>query len=582
MISTFPSVKSQRVKTNPIGDSSWKGLLCLSVVFLLACWVFFTALGNFPLFNPDEALYAEPAREMLDTGEFITTTLNYAVRFTKPPLCIWAMSLCYQVLGVNEFAARFFGAACGAILVACTYLFLSRFANIRTGMFAALTLASAPLFLATGREAITDMPLALFITASLFCFYRAFNERDGFWRWLGYGLIGLAVMTKGPVGVVLPAAILLAYHFLRGNLHDALRFYKPQWGAMLVAAIALPWFAAEIAVTKGAYFREFILRENFQRFTSVVDSHKGGWWYHLLAMMGGYFPWSVFLPQALSRLIRLDPWQISTVPAIEQSRQSPPKQALLVRLLTRYRVLDSERDLLLFAACFALVTLVFFSASVSKLIPYTVPAFPALAILVGLELNYICSQGLLARLMAPLAVLAVMYGGAGILGPSIFSKMRHIPHSLFLVANGLLSFQCLATVTAVFLGFLRRPFAAIMTFTVLTLASTAFFGYKTLEVLSGEWEAPIPAFARFAALSGEPIFVYKIRKPSVTFYAHRAVALSPNQEDLTSDVETELSKIDSAYIIASKADEQRLMSTPGFKTAVQEGSFVLLHWRQQK
>lgn len=101
-------------------DAGYLGVFGL--IFLAACLLFFNHLGSFPLFNPDEALYAEPAREMLDTGEYITTLLNYAVRFTKPPLVIWAMAVCYQIFGVTEFAARYFGAACGAILVAVTFL----------------------------------------------------------------------------------------------------------------------------------------------------------------------------------------------------------------------------------------------------------------------------------------------------------------------------------------------------------------------------------------------------------------------------------------------------------------------------
>src|SRR5579883_3439605 len=71
-------------------------LICLTILVSLAALVFFFGLGNFPLFNPDECFYAEPAREMLDTHDYITTTLNYAVRYTKPPLFMWIMSVCYQ------------------------------------------------------------------------------------------------------------------------------------------------------------------------------------------------------------------------------------------------------------------------------------------------------------------------------------------------------------------------------------------------------------------------------------------------------------------------------------------------------
>lgn len=117
-----PAVESLDAQIN-IRKKQLVFLATVLVVFASACLLIFYKLGAFPLFNPDEALYAEPAREMLETGEYITTFLNYAVRFTKPPLVIWAMAAGYHLFGVTEFAARYFGAACGAILVAATYLF---------------------------------------------------------------------------------------------------------------------------------------------------------------------------------------------------------------------------------------------------------------------------------------------------------------------------------------------------------------------------------------------------------------------------------------------------------------------------
>src|SRR5271156_2567194 len=79
----------------------WLDMGLITAIALLSALTFFSHLGNLPLFNPDEGLYAEPAREMLDTGQYITTLLNYAVRFTKPPLVIWAMALSYKIFGIN-------------------------------------------------------------------------------------------------------------------------------------------------------------------------------------------------------------------------------------------------------------------------------------------------------------------------------------------------------------------------------------------------------------------------------------------------------------------------------------------------
>ncbi|MBS2010745.1 MAG: glycosyltransferase family 39 protein, partial [Cyanobacteria bacterium SZAS TMP-1] len=219
--------QEENIVSDKSGGQTRLKLSGLILVLLSSCFVLFTGLGQCPLFNPDEALYAEPAREMLVTGEYVTTLLNYVVRYTKPPLCIWAMALSYKVFGVNEYAARFFGVACALVLIAFTYLLIARYVSVRAAVVGALSLAVAPLFVLTAREAITDMPLALFMAGSQMAFFHAFKSRRFSFALAGYVLLGLAIMTKGPVGVVLPVAILFVYHFLRGELRAAWLFYRP-------------------------------------------------------------------------------------------------------------------------------------------------------------------------------------------------------------------------------------------------------------------------------------------------------------------------------------------------------------------
>jgi 4-amino-4-deoxy-L-arabinose transferase-like glycosyltransferase len=555
---THISSDSEPQKDSAFNPLDLNCLAWLAIISIIAGLIFFTGLGGFPLFNPDEALYAEPAREMLETGNWMTTYLNYAVRFTKPPLCIWMMAISYQIFGVNEFAARFFGAACATIIVAITYLYIRKFVSNRAAVCGALSLVVAPLFFGTAREAITDMPLTLFIAGALMAFHRAFTAQRWSFCLLAYVLLGLAVMTKGPVAIVLPALVLFAYHFLRGNLISALKFYKPWFGAAIVAAISLPWFIGEIAITKGAYFREFILRENLQRFTGVVDQHKGGPLYHVVAMFGGYLPWSVFLPQALVGAFIL-----------------PGK-----KLLSRYRELTPSQDVALFASCFALITLAFFTASVSKLLPYTLPAFPALAILIALELEKIFSGFSIKRLLVPCAVLGIAYGACGLAAPHLAHAIRHLPNGIMPIAGGYLSFQSLLMVLVLALVVLRRSQAAITVFTIGTILSSSYFASKALPIVSQEFEGPIPAFSTFAGASGEAMFVYKVRKPSIPFYAHRATVLSPNQEFLTTTVEEEVPRHASAYIIAKKKDSGVFLNQPGYKLVKQEGQYCLLHWRK--
>ncbi len=534
------------------------------IVVAVALTVLFTGLGSAPLFNPDEGLYAEPAREMLDTGEYMTTLLNYKVRLTKPPLVIWAMALSYLVMGVNEFAARFFSAACGACLVAWVYLFLARYASVTAAVFACLTLLTAPLFVGVGRLAITDMPLSLFIAGSLMCFYRSFREKERFSLWSGYILTGLAVMTKGPVGFMLPVMVLTAYHLLRGTAADAWRHFKPLWGAIVVGILAIPWFAAEMIVTKGAYFHEFILRENFQRFTSVVDSHKGPWWYHLAAMMGGFFPWCVFLPFAFARALASLSW-MSLKFGRQRSNQSHP-----IRQLTQ------TEDLLFFAALTVLVVLGFFSASTSKLIPYTLPAFPALAILVGVEVACSLRRRHLARLAVPIALLGIAYSIAFVVAPPLLGKLRDAPVELFNILRIYITCQCVVSAVACILMLARRPGAALSAFAAATALTSAVLGLSAMYCLAKEWEGPLPEFARRAASSGCPIVVYDLRKPAVPFYARRQVLEPGDQQQLRHM----LAEVGRAMVISKAANASLLSSLEHMRVVSVKGRFLLAELRR--
>ncbi|MBX9691746.1 MAG: glycosyltransferase family 39 protein [Cyanobacteria bacterium] len=363
-------------------------LVCFTSVFLVACGVFFLHLGDHPLFNPDEALYSEPAREMLESGDYVTTYMNYIVRYTKPPLTIWAQAAAFQLLGTTEFAARLCSAASGAILVGITYMFAEKYLGRRSAIFAALSLATAPLFMGASRLSITDIPLSLLTAGALMSFYHGFQSKENRWKWIGYILLGLGVMTKGPVALVLPAGVLGIYHAANREIRRAWSYYNPIAGLIVVGLIAIPWFALEIYVTKGEYYYAFLVRENFERFTSVVD-HKYGWWYHPLAMLGGFFPWTVFLVVATASYAREAVRKIRLLKAGAQNQNSWLNSFKLVisRCEDAIDSIDVKTKTVLFSVISVLFILVFFSISVSKLLAYTLPAFPFLALILGVQLD---------------------------------------------------------------------------------------------------------------------------------------------------------------------------------------------------
>lgn len=572
--------------TGTTAGELWRQIVPFSLVFLTACWLFFLDLGKFPLFNPDEGLFAEPAREILDTGEWTTSLLNYVVRFTKPPLLMWAMALSYKCFGVNEFAARFFGAACGSLVVAITYCFLSRYGGTRAALLGSSSLLVAPLFVGTARMAITDMPLTLFFSGCLFAFYRAFVEQKKLFVWLAYVLVGLAVMTKGPVAVLLPALILGLFHWVKGDFKKALSFYQPLAGAAIVGAIALPWFVIEITVTKGAYFYAFIVRENFQRFSTVVDSHKGAWWYHGAAMLGGYLPWSIFLPQALYPLCsRLIPFsspvgsEIQPAPAGAWHLQLFPVNWRLWGahgnpLAHRFKDISGEEALRLFAAIWAGLTLVFFSASVSKLLTYTLPAFPALAVLTALEIKAAVRSGARLRLVLPIAALAVAYGVVAAMVPVLTMKLRDCPSDLPKLIGSFGAFQCFLCLATVLLVSWRRTAAAVGIFACLTVVASAYFGHRALTTVAGQWEGALPDFARFAAVSSDPILLYDFRKPGVPFYTRRQVIQPASLKAL----DARLSQFKQAFILTKAKNLNLFEAWTGCRVVARDSHYLLLFW----
>jgi len=549
-----------------------------------AFFVFFADLGKYPLFNPDEAYYAEPAREMLDTGEYITTLLNYVVRFTKPPLVIWAMAGSYQLFGPNEFAARFFGAACGAVLTIITFLFARKYVNQRAGVIAGSILLTSPLFIGVGRESIADMPLSLFVAGSLMSFYHSYAQKLARWRWIGYALIGLAIMTKGPVGLVLPVAILLAFHAVRRDLRQAIAYYKPLPGLLLTALIGLPWFVIEIYKTHGGYYNEFIVRENFKRFTSVVD-HKGPWWYHIAAILGGLFPWSLFLPAACvttatasgatAAVVGNDPI-VSGENSADTVKPSGSARRWFNRLthqVAGYKNLAPRESAVLFCGITAAVIVAFFSASVSKLFSYTVPAFPALAIVIANYLDRLIDRKNVRPVAIVSAVCAVVFGAGLAIAPHALKHLRDCPAALLHLVPTALTVLGAAMLIAMLAAITRHLKVAVATIAVTMLIGLLVVGSQALDIFSNDWEMPVKAYAQFAAGSNWPIIVFNQRKFSVMFYAHRKTLLLDTKEQL----EQALQENPHAYIITHTRDEE-VVSSLGCKIVAKHGKSLLASW----
>ncbi len=337
------------------GADGWlRDLLFLTVVLGLP---FFQFLGKLALIDPDEGRYAEIPREMLERGDLITPTLNYVKYFEKPPLLYWLNAASIKLFGQTEFAARLPSALCGLLTVLVTYIIARKLYERRTALLSALILGTSAGFVLQSRIILTDMLLTCCLTAAMGAFIIAAQRegrRSSALPWfLFYLSCALAVLAKGLIGIVFPGGIIFFY-LLLGRRWRLLRDMRLASGLLLFLAVAAPWFVA-VSLRNPEFARFFFIHEHFERFTSTVHGRYQPFWFFVPVLAGTMLPWSFFIPGALGRA-----W--------------------------RDRHHDENR-VGLYLLTWAMLIFLFFSKSSSKLVPYILPIFPPLAILVASRIN---------------------------------------------------------------------------------------------------------------------------------------------------------------------------------------------------
>ncbi len=362
-------------------NSVRQDLLVLTLIFGTA---FFQFIGKLPLMDPDEGRYSEIPREMLERGDFVTPTLNYVKYFEKPPLHYWLNALSMSLFGETEFAGRFPGALCGLLTVLFTYYVGWKLFGRREGFIAALILGSSTGFLIQGRMNLTDMTLTFCMSASIGCFLLASrpDERNkGLHYYLFYIFAALAVLAKGLIGLVLPGGVIFLY-MLFCRRWSLLKDMRLPTGMLLFLAVAAPWFVL-VSLRNPEFAHFFFIHEHFQRFLTTVHGRYQPIWFFIPILLLTMLPWSFFVPQACMRAWR--------------GRK------------------ENVGDVLLFLLVWAGFIFLFFSKSNSKLIPYILPVFAPLALLVGLLFSRDMDDETMSRRTGMLAASILCILGCGLI-----------------------------------------------------------------------------------------------------------------------------------------------------------------------
>jgi 4-amino-4-deoxy-L-arabinose transferase-like glycosyltransferase len=349
----------------PLGQGlRGSGLGLLAWIVLALAW--FATLQVRPLLDPDEGRYAEIPREMVASGDWVTPRFDDLKYFEKPPLQYWATAVAYEAFGVHEWSSRLWSVGLAFACLPLIFAWVRRLYGRGSALVALTALAVSPFFVIVAHINLLDGAFTFWLTATVLCFTLAQvaplkSSAERRWMLLAWAAAALAVLSKGIVVGVLAGAALIFYTLSERDARTWRRLH-PLTGVPLFAALAAPWFIV-VSARNPNFPQFFFVHEHFARFLTTVHQRVEPWWYFLPLLLLGVLPWLLPLARAVRRAWAPEGRDAANIVV---SAGGPP----------RFRPL---KFLLIFAA----VTLVFFSASGSKLAPYILPMLPVLAAVTG-------------------------------------------------------------------------------------------------------------------------------------------------------------------------------------------------------
>ena len=279
----------------------------LAPLLLLAGLTFLVGLGAPAITDSDEAFYAEAAREMVESGDWLTPHYNYEPRFQKPVLYYWVTAATFAVTGPGELAARLWAALSGVGLVFVTAGLARRWYDDDTALLAGAVVATSFGYVALGRMSLPDLPLALSVTTTIATSLIAIGDRVPRPRqWLLAAAVSAALgfLTKGPLAVVLPAAVLLPILMIERRV-SRVRAADVLVAAAAFTALAAPWYLAMWWRHGTPYLDSFFVGDNLARFATDRFNEPRPWWYYGPVIVGGVVPWAPYLLLGLGATLRV-------------------------------------------------------------------------------------------------------------------------------------------------------------------------------------------------------------------------------------------------------------------------------------
>ncbi|UDM49222.1 glycosyltransferase family 39 protein [Cupriavidus sp. MP-37] len=485
--------------------------LTLALVVIAFALLWFGTLGMRHLLGPDEGRYAEIAREMLHSGDWITIRYDGLKYFEKPPFHMWMTAVAYALFGIGDWQARLCVALAGAAGLGVSMLAAARWFGARAGLMAGLVLAGAPMWNVAAHFNTLDMTLSgamACVLASLLLAQHPAATPAARRRWMlaCWAAMGVAVLTKGLVGVALPGLVLVLYTGATRDLSLWRRLHAPA-GIALMLLVAVPWYWL-VAQRNPEFLRFFFIHEHWQRYTSTVHARTGAPWYFVPLLAGGFLPWLGLLPG----MVRAVTQRAGVAHAAGTGQPFQPA---------------------LMAAIWAVSIFAFFSLSGSKLPGYIVPMFPALGILGGVALTQIRERTWSRQLRAMLGL-----GAMGLLASPLVATLdaNNTPNALYrnYAVWAALAFALVTASAAAALWLLRRRgrMASVTgyAFGMLLAFSIALLGHEAIGRSAAGIDLVVP-IARVLR-PGMPLYGVGMLDHTLPFYLRHPLTMVAQADEL--------------------------------------------------
>jgi 4-amino-4-deoxy-L-arabinose transferase-like glycosyltransferase len=506
----------------------------LSVV-LLAGFLFFPFLGARDFWAPVEPRYAEIARVMFNRGEWIVPTINGRLYTDKPILYFWLVLIVSQLAGsVNEWTVRL-PAAFGAVgTVLTTYLIGRDFFSRRIGFIAAVILATSVRVIWEGRWAHLDMLFTFFFGLAMYFAARAILKENRNEIFAAYALTALATLTKGLIGVVLPALILISFILVRRDWRLVLEARLPS-GILIFLIIAAPWFTAVNHATGGQWLKDFVFIHHIQRYTAGTG-HREPFYYYLTTLPLDFLPWTLF-----------------AVPAL-----------FAYRLRRNY----FQEPVTLFFSLWFMAIFLFFTMSNTKRELYLLPLFPPMTLLVA---NYIddlvlgdLPQGRLYRGLSLLGFNLLWIGSLAAPAAAWFVR----PDAVSAIIPFALTMGC-GGMGVVYFVWRRAPWKVFLATSLAMVLGVLAAGVSLLPFLD-RFKSPRPFSLEVKRVvpSTAPLYVYADTMNDFNFYMEREVIAVISRRTGLQEL---LAQNRNGYLLIRKRDLERAALIAKERIVISEG-----------